>query len=253
MKFVIPSYQRAEQLKKKTLTYLEEHCVPRNDIYIFIRVDDKDIQSYYLLKQDGYNVIILNDIKGIGRTHNAITEHFDEGEYIIEIDDDMTNLITNTGEKVSFLECCQTMKNKMIEVGASYGGTYQCDNKMFMSSCKEYTYDLRYLLGCLRFRFVRKDIVLETNYSEDFEGCILHYRRDGVIVKNNWIAPKTSNYSIGGCDGDGRNIESEKIDKEFLATKYPNHAKLFQRKNGRWDLRLKFKGHNKLVAEAVGE
>ena len=241
MKFVIPSYQRAEQLKKKTLTYLEEHLVPPNDIYIFLRVDDKDLQNYYLLKQKGYNVIILNDVKGIGRTHNAITEHFDENEFIIEIDDDLTNLITNTGEKVSFLECCQTMKNKMIEVGASYGGTYQCDNKMFMSSCKEYTYDLRYLLGCVRFRFVRKDIILETNYSEDFENSILHYIRDGVIVKHNWIAPKTSNYSAGGCDGSGRNIETEKTDKEFLANKYPNHCKLFQRKNGRWDLRLKFK------------
>ena len=62
-----------------------------------------------------------------------------------------------------------------------------------------------------------------------------------MIVKNNHIAPITSNYSKGGCDGDGRNNETEKIDKEFLANKYPNHCKLFQRKNERWDLRLKFK------------
>ena len=129
----------------------------------------------------------------------------------------------------------------MFELGASYGGTYQCDNKMFMSQCKEYTYDLRYMLGCLRFRYVKKDIILETNYAEDMENCILHYRRDSVIVKNNWIAPKTANYSKGGCCGDGRNIESEKIDKEFLANKYPQCCKLFQRKSGVWDLRLKFK------------
>lgn len=253
MKFVIPSYQRSQQLIKKTLTYLENQGVANEDVFIFVRVDDTELQSYYLLKQKNYNVIVLINVVGIGRTHNAITEHFEEDEFIIEIDDDMTSLITNTGEKVEFLKCCETMKNKMFEVGASYGGTYAVDNKMFMSGCKEYTYDLRYMLGCLRFRFVRKDIVLETNFSEDFEGCILHYIRDGVIVKNNWICPKTKNYNIGGCDGAGRNIETEKIDKEFLANKYPLHAKLFQRKNGRYDLRLKFKNHNKLVTESVSE
>tara|TARA_R110001592_G_scaffold285220_2_gene553589 strand:+ start:13 stop:741 length:729 start_codon:yes stop_codon:yes gene_type:complete len=241
MKFVIPSYQRSQQLIKKTLTYLENQGVANEDVFIFIRVDDDDLQNYYLLKDKEYNVIVLIDVKGIGRTHNAITEHFEENEFIVEIDDDMTGLITNTGENVDFLKCCENMKNKMFEVGASYGGTYQCDNKMFMSQCKEYTYDLRYMLGCLRFRYVKKDIILETNYAEDMENCILHYRRDSVIVKNNWIAPKTANYSKGGCCGDGRNIESEKIDKEFLANKYPQCCKLFQRKSGVWDLRLKFK------------
>jgi len=102
------------------------------------------------------------------------------------------------------------------------------------------------MLGCIRFRFVRKDITLETNYSEDFENCILHYIRDGGILKSNWIAPRTRNYAAGGCAADGRNNESEKTDKEYLANKYPHHCKLFQRKSGIWDLRLKHKQVNKL-------
>ena len=241
MKFIIPSFKRSEKLQKKTLTYLKSQNVNNEDVYIFIRVDDPELTDYLKLKEDGYNVVVAIDCVGIGKTHNYITDYFKEDDFIVEIDDDMKNLVDKTGEQVSFPKCCETMKNKMIEVGASYGGTYQCNNKMFMSQCEEYTYDLRYMLGCLRFRFIRKDITLETNFAEDFENCIKHFIRDDVIVKNNHISPITSNYSPGGCDGDGRNNETEKIDKEFLANKYPNHATLFQRKNERWDLRLKFK------------
>ena len=74
------------------------------------------------------------------------------------------------------------------------------------------------------------------------ENCILHYIRDKKILKNNWIAPITKNYKDGGCNGDGRNNETEKADKEILAKVYPEYATLFQRKNGIWDCKIK---HNR--------
>jgi hypothetical protein len=241
-KFVIPSFQRSEQLKNKTLRYLSSHNVPNESIYIFTRVDDNNLSSYVKLRDEGYNVVVLVDVKGIGMTHNAITKHFDEGEFIIEIDDDMTDLLNHKRESIQdFSEVCEIMKAKLIETGLSYGGTYAFDNPKFQTNCKEFTTDLRYMLGCIRFRFVRKDIILETNYAEDFENCILHCLRDGGILKNNWIAPRTRNYAHGGCAADGRDNDSEKNDKEYLANKYPSCAKLFQRKSGVWDLRIKMR------------
>jgi hypothetical protein len=242
MKFVIPSYKRASQLKEKSLTYLQNKNISPNDIYIFTRVDDDQLSDYVKLRDDGYNVEVLIDVKGIGKTHNAITNHFDEGEFIIEMDDDMTDLLNHKRESIQdFSEVCEIMKAKLIETGLSYGGTYAFDNPKFQTNCKEFTTDLRYMLGCIRFRFVRKDIILETNYAEDFENCILHCLRDGGILKNNWIAPRTRNYAHGGCAADGRDNDSEKNDKEYLANKYPSCAKLFQRKSGVWDLRIKMR------------
>jgi len=242
MKFVVPSYQRFAEIQEKTLKYLIDQGVPNKSIYIVVREDDKQIEQYRGLKKDYWGVnVIETSVKGIGRTHNFITDWAEEGEFIVEMDDDMTNLIDTEKKSVNFIDACCDMKNMMTDKGASYGGTYQVDNVMFMKQNSNYTFDLRYLLGCLRFRFVRKDIVLETNYSEDFENCILHYIRDGVIVKNNHICPKTKNYKKGGCDDDGRNFITEKTDKEFLSNKYPEYCKLFQRKNERWDLRLKHK------------
>jgi len=154
----------------------------------------------------------------------------------------MKKIIDNNREEIlSFTDTFDTIIDKMNREGASYGGLYSVANPLFMSQCEEFTYDLRYMLGILRIRKICKDIILETNYSEDFENIILHYIRDGKILKCNHLAGVTNNYNTGGCDGDGRNIETEKKDKEFLATKYPYHCKLFQRKNGRWDLKLKDK------------
>jgi len=242
MKFVIPSYKRVETLKSKTLKFLTSQGVANQDVYIFIREDDPQINEYSELNslgEENYNVITLIGITGIGNTHNAITTYFTEGEWIVELDDDIINVIDNKREIVdNFPQRVDKMIQIMEEEGISYGGFYQVDNPMFMSGNQEYTMDLRYMLGLMRVRKIDYGIVLETNYAEDFENCILHYLKGGAILKNNWIAGKTKNYADGGCDGDGRNIETEKADKEFLANKYPECCKLFQRKNKRWDLRL---------------
>tara|TARA_B100000768_G_C11197760_1_gene340318 strand:+ start:96 stop:779 length:684 start_codon:yes stop_codon:yes gene_type:complete len=211
--------------------------VDRSDVYVFIREDDTDYQGYANIQ--GINLLPI-DIKGIGMTHNYITEHFEADEFIVEIDDDLENIVDQTRKPIEdFLGLCDLMKSKMEEVGASYGGTYAVANPLFMSKCEEFTTDLRYCLGCLRFRFIRKDIKVKTNYAEDMENCILHFIRDKKILKNNWIAPKTKNYADGGCNGDGRAFESEQKDKKYLADKYPLYCRYFERKNGKPDCRVR--------------
>ena len=237
MKFIIPSFQRSEILQAKTLKYLDVMGVDRSDVYVFIREDDTDYQGYANIQ--GINLLPI-DIKGIGMTHNYITEHFEADEFIVEIDDDLENIVDQTRKPIEdFLGLCDLMKSKMEEVGASYGGTYAVANPLFMSKCEEFTTDLRYCLGCLRFRFIRKDIKVKTNYAEDMENCILHFIRDKKILKNNWIAPKTKNYADGGCNGDGRAFESEQKDKKYLADKYPLYCRYFERKNGKPDCRIR--------------
>lgn len=236
--FVIPSFQRPEICRDQTLKFLERHGVENEFIYLVLRADDPYLNDY-IDRASGINILIT-DVKGIGNTHNYITEFFNENQFIVEIDDDLQDLIDEKRIPITnFKEIIEEMKLKMIDEKISYGGTYQVVNPKFMSANEHYTTDLRYMLGCLRMRFIRKHIHLETNYAEDFENCLQHFVSDGKILKNNYIAPKTKNYQKGGCDNDGRNIETEKVDKEHLANQFPHLCRLFQRKNGRYDLRLK--------------
>ena len=236
---VIPSYQRYDKLKKHSLNYLNKHSIPHSDIIIVIRNDDVDFEKYMTLKEEGYEVI-STDIKGIGKTHNFITDTMYKGQIIIEIDDDLKKVVDEKRREIlSFdYEMCKII-DKMDEEKVNYSGLYSVANPLFMSGQAKYTTDLRYMLGILRIRRILKDLKVETNYAEDFENCLLHYIRDGKILKCNHLAGITQNYSSGGCDGDGRNQETEKTDKEYLANKYPQYCRLFQRKNGRFDLRLK--------------
>ncbi len=237
MKFIIPSFQRPQGLLDKTLKYLDAMNIDRGDVYIFVREDDKFLEDYMSIVS--VNLVAI-DIKGIGATHNYITEHFEEDEFIVEIDDDLEYIVDEYRKPIeNFRSLCDEMKSKMEEVGCSYGGTYSVANPLFMSKCEKYTTDLRYCLGCLRFRFIRKDIKVETNYAEDMENCILHFMRDKRILKNNHIAPKTKNYADGGCNGDGRGFDSEKRDKKYLADKYPLYCRYFERKNGKPDCRIR--------------
>ena len=239
MKYIIPSFKRFEKLKSQTLAFLNRHDINTNDIYVFVRGDDPELQDYLSLE---VNVVVL-DVKGIGKTHNAITAYFDEGEHLVEIDDDLLDIYNEEREvlETPFNIVAECIFQKLEEQKLSYCGTYSVVNPMFMKSCKEYTTDLRYCLGCLRFRINRQEVLVDTDYSEDFENCMLHYLRDGGLLKANWIACKTNNYSDGGCDGDGRNFEREYEAKKYLKDCYPELCTLFQRKNKRWDLRLKDK------------
>ena len=237
MKFIIPSFQRSEILQAKTLKYLDVMGVDRSDVYVFIREDDKDYEGYNSI--EGINLLAI-DIKGIGMTHNYITHHFDADEFIVEIDDDLEYIVDNHRDKIiDFIPLCEEMKSKMEEVGASYAGTYSVANNMFMTNCEKYTTKLSYMLGCIRWRFIRKEIKVKTNYAEDMEHIILHFIRDGKILKNNHIAPITKNYAEGGCNGDGRGFESERVDKQYLADTYPMLCRFFVRKNGKPDCRLR--------------
>ena len=58
--------------------------------------------------------------------------------------------------------------------------------------------------------------ICKTSYSEDYENCIRHYVRDGKIIRLNHICGITANYAAGGCDGSGRNLETERTHKEEL-------------------------------------
>ena len=247
-KFVIPSYQRYIKLKSLSLHYLDKQGIPKDIIYIFVRTDDPEVHLYRLLELQGYN-IIETKVKGIGKTHNVITEYFAQDEWIIELDDDLIDVVDKNRQSIdSLTHELNMMIDVMDDMNINYGGFYQVANPLFMSQMNKYTFDLKYILGIFRIRRIKKDIILYTNFAEDFENAILHYLRDGKILKNNWLCGKTKNYAEGGCKGDGRNNITEKKDKEYIANKYPELATLFERKSGIWDLRLKsLKKNNKIT------
>ena len=235
---VIPSFERYDNLKKHTLSFLKRYDIPDSEIVVVVSEHDKQLSQYLTLDCG----VIVTEANKIGDVHNFITDTFDEGEFICELDDDIRHIKNKDLINIeSFTDLLSTAKNLLVENKASYCGTYSVPNKMFMNKSNEISLDLKYCLGLIRFRFIRKEIKCKTSYSEDYENCIRHYVRDGKIIRLNHICGITANYAAGGCDGSGRNLETERTHKEELCKLFPNHTTLFQRKNKRYDIRLKDK------------
>ncbi len=92
----IPSHNRSQIIKKKTLRFLQKHNIPKSDIYIF--VTEEEIPAYEE-SLDGYNICVGGE--GIANQRMAISNFFDEDEFIVSIDDDLDDIYNF--KKVKFL------------------------------------------------------------------------------------------------------------------------------------------------------
>ena len=97
-RFAIPSYNRYIELGNKTLKTLNHYKIDKDLIDIFV-ADDTEYNEYKKLYPE-YNIIIGR--KGMKEIRNFyLSEYYNEGDYIISIDDDieMIKMKNNDGGK----------------------------------------------------------------------------------------------------------------------------------------------------------
>jgi L-rhamnose mutarotase len=91
-KIVIPSYNRLSQLIVRTLDFLFRHNIDHSKIYIFVHPLSYD-EYEEVLKTKYPNINIIESKCGIKNSRNYINDYFNEGDKIVEIDDDVEDLI----------------------------------------------------------------------------------------------------------------------------------------------------------------
>ena len=89
MKIAIPSHNRCKMFKEKTYSLLMKHNFKVEDIYVF--VSPECYAEYYV---EFHNIINLVEGKnGILNQRNYIIDYFDEGEMVVEMDDDIDDIV----------------------------------------------------------------------------------------------------------------------------------------------------------------
>ena len=95
----IPTYNRIEEVCKKTLTTLKDGGVSKNRIYLFVA----NKQQYDLYEQQVpknlYNKIIIGK-KGITNQRIFISQYFPENQYVVSMDDDVEEINSLKGDKL---------------------------------------------------------------------------------------------------------------------------------------------------------
>jgi hypothetical protein len=237
----IPSYNRVNEVVKKTLNTLKQGGVSSSQIYIFVANKEQ-----YNLYEEGvpkelYAKIIIGK-KGITNQRIFISKYFKEGQYVVSMDDDVEQMEILKGDKLAkltnvnkfFLDAYQLMKKTNLYIW----GIYPVRNAFFMKN--KTTFDLRFIIG-VTFGFITRHdkslhMSIKAESKEDYEQTILYYLKDGGVIRYNNITAKTKFNAPGGLGQD--RFERNKNAAEYLTNKYPDIVSRKDRDDGTPEVRL---------------
>jgi hypothetical protein len=237
----IPTYNRVEEVTKKTLNTLKEGGVNKNKIFLFVANKSQYDLYEQNVPKELYNKIVIGK-KGITNQRIFISSYFNEGQYVISMDDDVEQFEILKGEKLVklknvnefFIDAYKLMKKEHLFIW----GIYPVRNPFFMYN--ETTFDLRFIIG-VTFGFITRHnkklkMSVKAETKEDYEQTILFYLMDGGVIRFNNITTKTKFNAPGGLGTD--RFERNKNAAEYLTKKYPEIVTRKDRKDGTPEVRL---------------
>lgn len=243
-KICIPTFDRPTIIKERTLKLLEDNDINFNIVDIFLENQNQYDKYYECLKDDEkYHDlnIIITDTTGIGQKRNFIRNYYryidTEIKNIISIDDDMEQIIYKDENKVNLKLFFDRAFTILETENLNLWGLTASQNPFFMKD--GYSRNLKYIPGNM-FGFVvdSNKEVLQTSYNhyEDFEFSILHFKRDGGVIRFNDIGFRTKFFEKGGINLSYGGLEKRKADMKIAGDKfieeYRGIAKLKENKWG---------------------
>lgn len=248
----IPSYKRAEILRDKTLSVLHKYDIESKKIFIFVA--DKEEEEIYkkTLPEGHYNRIVVAK-KGLHNARNFINTYFPVGQKIVEADDDIVGFVEFDESKPRHEKPLTSLK-RVIDRGfaevkknsARLWGVYPTANGFFMKD--SVSTDLKNIVGPFWGQInPGKEIQLDFSEKEDYLRTLMFYKKDGVVVRLNFVAPKTSYYKTpGGMQSDSERVKKQEVAVKELIKRYPQYVKVNpRRKSGFPEIIIKDTDKNK--------
>ena len=241
----IPSYKRAETIKKKTLKVLESYNIDPKRITIFV-ADEEELETYTKsLAGTPYKQIVLG-VPTIGAQRNFIERYYPEGTRLMMFDDDVDEVQVKISEQK--LGRVEDLEKEIIfrgfeeceKVGAKTFGIYAASNAYFM---KDRVYTKLCLIVASMFGQIVEhsdDLVRVMNHGEDSEYSIKQYIRNGCVVRLDHYTVKSNYYKEGGGLQAIRTKEYMYESMKKISEMFPQYCTLYIRKStGIAELRLR--------------
>jgi len=236
----IPSYDRVEMLQNKTLSYLEKQNINKDNIYIFVANEEEYLKYQYI----NYNIIIGE--LGLFNQRNFISNYFNEGQYIISIDDDVDDIKQKVSDEMKSIGLEHFIKvsyEKLQQYNLYLWGVNMISNPYF--AYKKESIDLRFTTSTF-FGYINRKEMIQTKYVEsigdDIVRTLLYYIHDKGVLRFNDIILDTKFYNKGGLQSimskDNRNIELKNLIKR-LVEDFPQYIKKKESNKGYMLIRKK--------------
>ena len=229
----IPTYNRVKEVATKTLAVLHKYNIDPSCIYLFVANQEQCKLYEESVPRHLYGTIVVG-VLGIANQRNFIREYFAEGEYIISMDDDITDVVfSNNHEPFQPLKSLHGLfteaHDALLAKHLYIWGVYPVYNRGFMQDT--ITTDLRFIIGFM-FGFINRhseDLYLSPNIDgkEDYENTILYYIKDGGVMRFNNIHAKQKFYAPGGLGA----IRDSQKSMDYMLQKYPQYITTKKRRN----------------------
>ena len=238
----IPSFNRYDTIKKKTLKMLQQNNIPTDIITIFVATSEQKLLYEQELNND-YKIVI--GVLGMANIRNFITDYYEEGQKLVCIDDDITSIkLGNISGKLvtkinNLNEIIINGFNLCKENDTALFGLHPSNNCRSLKSKNIITTDLKYIIGALYGVINDKSIKVSIDSAEDFQRSILYYKKYGKVVRMNNMSAFTQYYATGGMASNGRTTEIDIIEKTKLCELFPEYCKIYKTNYNTTNIKLK--------------
>lgn len=233
----IPSYNRCEMLKSKTLATLTRLCpalLPRTTVFV------ADVAQEAIYKAAITDISIIVAKPTMSGVRNFMVDYYEPNTQILFLDDDIDGIVRKDGNNkvevtATEFEAAIVRGFDLCNVnGTKIFGFYPIANGLFMSD--GHTTDLRYCVGAIYGVINDREIKVTTNDGEDYERTILFFEKYGSVIRLNSYAPRTTYWRKSGGMVGQRDI----VSLQKLAARWPQFCRLKTRKtDGRTNLTIK--------------
>jgi hypothetical protein len=224
MKIVIPTYDRSDRFR--TIDFLKKNNIPNDWITIFV-ANEEEKQKYISVIGENYKMVVGE--LGICNQRNFITKYFEEGEYIISMDDDIQNITHKDDKPLKewLEECINYLKDNNLGLlsvpPSSNPYFFQVRDKTISFKNGNYL-----AVGIFHIFKNHKDIVMDIDCLEDYDRSLMYLKRYGTNARYLDIFLKTVYWGKGGLSKQRtKEYYEEQVDK--LLKKYPLYLSVRQR------------------------
>lgn len=247
----IPSYKRAELLKKATLSTLDRLGADPNRITIWV-ANEEEAANYAAVLGDTYRIRV--GVLGLVQQRRFYHQQYEAGTPLIEICDDVTDIKFKQGKQL--VPYAGTL-DKIAEIGfglcdqqgARMFGINPVSNPFFMDHT--ISVGLRLIYGTFFGSYAGDPVFTDTRISEsssaeDFENSLKSFELYGSLIRIDDLTPISKLFTTPGgissmlaeTNGRSRMEEHEEHLTQIVAA-YPHLASLYRKAGDVLNIRLK--------------
>lgn len=250
----IPSYGRADILNTQTLATLKTNNINKQLINVYV-ANEAEYDIYFnVLDKNNFNELIIGVI-GLVEQRQFISDQYPENTNILFLDDDIKSIDLSLSSRYQSLDFfVKSAFEECRATNAFIWGVYPVNNPFFRQNRAEMTTCLNYIVGAFygvvnRLNLPELELSVSLQFGgqkEDVERTIKYFIKDGVVVRFNRVGFHTKYYNnVGGLGKFKDRLLPMKLASEAILKQYPEYGKIFMRKNGMYEFKLKKLKNNK--------